>query len=73
MADSGNQLLLLLGGRASRRLTFGYGRRYILRCVSVYLCLGSLFALYEGYEAAMTRTVLRVAVGSSGGFDPALE
>ncbi|MGH3328435.1 MAG: cation diffusion facilitator family transporter [Streptomycetales bacterium] len=58
VADSGNQALLLLGGRRSRRQAsaehpFGYGRdRYFYAfVVSVVLfTLGGLFALYEGYE-----------------------
>ncbi len=56
VADSGNQLLLLFGGRGSRRAAsaqhqFGYGRaRYLSGfVVSVVLfVLGGLFALYEG-------------------------
>ncbi|MFG2548107.1 cation diffusion facilitator family transporter [Streptomyces sp. NPDC048594] len=58
LADSGNQGLLLLGGkRAQREATpqhpFGYGReRYIYAfLVSIVLfSLGGMFALYEGYE-----------------------
>lgn len=58
VADSGNQLLLLLGGRrASRSATpehpFGYGReRYLYGfLVAIVLFLvGGLFALYEGYR-----------------------
>ncbi|MGH3344714.1 MAG: cation diffusion facilitator family transporter [Carbonactinosporaceae bacterium] len=58
VADSGNQGLLLLGGRRARRSAtaehpFGYGRdRYFYAfVVSVVLfTLGGLFALYEGYE-----------------------
>jgi cation diffusion facilitator family transporter len=57
-ADSGNQILLLVGGRRSQRDAdaehpFGYGReRYIYGfLVSVVLfSLGGLFALYEGYH-----------------------
>jgi cation diffusion facilitator family transporter len=56
VADSGNQVLLLLGGkRAERRATpthpFGYGReRYLYAfVVSVVLfSVGGLFAVYEG-------------------------
>ena len=56
LADSGNQLLLLIGGKRSRREAtarhpFGYGReRYIYAfIVSVVLfSVGGLFALYEG-------------------------
>lgn len=58
VADTGNQVLLLVGGRqAKRRATpehpFGYGRdRYIYAfIVSVVLfTVGGLFALYEGYH-----------------------
>jgi cation diffusion facilitator family transporter len=58
VADSGNQALLLLGGkRAQREATpqhpFGYGReRYIYAfIVSIVLfSVGGLFALYEGYH-----------------------
>ncbi|MEU6111088.1 cation diffusion facilitator family transporter [Streptomyces albidoflavus] len=58
LADSGNQGLLLLGGkRAKRQATpehpFGYGReRYIYAfLVSIVLfSVGGMFAIYEGYE-----------------------
>jgi cation diffusion facilitator family transporter len=58
VADSGNQALLLVGGRrAQRRATpqhpFGYGReRYIYAfIVSIVLfSVGGLFALYEAYH-----------------------
>jgi cation diffusion facilitator family transporter len=58
VADSGNQGLLLLGGRRSRREAteehpFGYGReRYIYSfIVSIVLfSVGGLFALYEAYH-----------------------
>lgn len=58
VADSGNQGLLLVGGkRAARRATpehpFGFGReRYIYAfIVSIVLfSVGGLFALYEGYH-----------------------
>ncbi len=58
VADSGNQLLLLLGGRRARRAAdeshpFGYGReRYIYAfIVSIVLfTLGGLFALYEAWH-----------------------
>ncbi|MFL6076801.1 MAG: cation diffusion facilitator family transporter [Mycobacteriales bacterium] len=58
VADSGNQGLLLLGGkRAGRRRTaehpFGYGREryfYAFVVAMVLFSLGSLFALYEGYH-----------------------
>jgi cation diffusion facilitator family transporter len=58
VADSGNQALLLLGGRRARRRAtaehpFGFGReRYIYAfIVSIVLfSLGGLFALYEAYH-----------------------
>jgi cation diffusion facilitator family transporter len=58
LADSGNQLLLLLGGRRSRREAdkahpFGYGReRYIYAFIVavVLFSVGGLFALYEGFH-----------------------
>jgi cation diffusion facilitator family transporter len=58
VADSGNQVLLLIGGRKARRAAdeshpFGYGReRYVYGfLVSVVLfTIGGVFALYEGYE-----------------------
>ncbi|MBA3523536.1 MAG: cation diffusion facilitator family transporter [Geodermatophilaceae bacterium] len=58
VADAGNQGLLLLGGKRSRREAtrehpFGYGReRYIYAfIVSIVLfSLGGLFALYEGFH-----------------------
>ncbi len=56
VADSGNQVLLLIGGKRSRRAAtarhpFGYGReRYIYAfIVSIVLfSVGGLFAVYEG-------------------------
>jgi cation diffusion facilitator family transporter len=58
VADSGNQALLLIGGRRARRRAtpehpFGYGReRYIYAfIVSIVLfSLGGLFALYEAWH-----------------------
>lgn len=58
LADSGNQALLLVGGRRARREAdakhpFGYGReRYVYAfIVSIVLfSLGGLFALYEAYH-----------------------
>jgi cation diffusion facilitator family transporter len=57
-ADSGNQVLLLVGGKraqrdADERHPFGYGRdRYFYAFVValVLFSLGSLFALYEGVQ-----------------------
>ncbi len=58
LADSGNQLLLLLGGRKARKRAdaehpFGYGReRYVYAfVVSIILfSVGGVFSLYEGVE-----------------------
>jgi len=58
VADSGNQVLLLLGGRQSRKRPtaehpFGYGReRYIYAFIVaiVLFSVGGLFALYEAYH-----------------------
>src|SRR3954447_16897277 len=58
LADSGNQALLLEGGkRADRKATaartFGYGRgRYVYAfIVSIVLfSLGGVFAIYEGFH-----------------------
>lgn len=58
LVDSGNQLLLLVGGRRARRAAdpshpFGYGReRYLYAfIVSIVLfSLGGLFALYEAWH-----------------------
>ncbi|WP_263119017.1 cation diffusion facilitator family transporter [Cellulomonas sp. RIT-PI-Y] len=58
VADSGNQLLLLIGGKRARRAAdeehpFGYGRaRYLYAFVVsiVLFSLGGLFALYEAWH-----------------------
>lgn len=58
VADSGNQVLLLFGGRRAKREAtsthqFGYGRvRYVYGFVVsiVLFTLGGLFALYEGWH-----------------------
>lgn len=58
LADTGNQLLLLLGGKRASRAAdtahpFGYGReRYFWAFVValVLFSMGGLFALYEGIE-----------------------
>ncbi|WP_327067196.1 cation diffusion facilitator family transporter [Kitasatospora sp. NBC_01250] len=58
VADSGNQVLLLIGGKRARREAdeehpFGYGReRYVygFLVAIVLFSLGGLFALYEGAE-----------------------
>lgn len=58
LADSGNQVLLLLGGKRARRAAdeehpFGYGRaRYLYAFVVsiVLFSLGGLFALYEAWH-----------------------
>ncbi|MGV1034283.1 MAG: cation diffusion facilitator family transporter [Microbacteriaceae bacterium] len=56
LADSGNQILLIIGGRTSRRSAteahpFGYGRdRYIYAFVVsiVLFAVGGVFSIYEG-------------------------
>src|SRR5471032_3103140 len=56
LADSGNQLLLLVGGRRAQREAdsehpFGYGRsRYVYAFVVsiVLFSIGGLYAVYEG-------------------------
>jgi cation diffusion facilitator family transporter len=58
LADAGNQVLLLVGGRRAKRAAdelhqFGFGReRYVYSfIVSIVLfSVGGLFALYEGYH-----------------------
>ncbi len=58
VADSGNQLLLLLGGRqakkkADREHPFGYGReRYVYAFVVaiILFSVGGLFSIYEGVD-----------------------
>ena len=58
VADSANQLLLLLGGRRSRREAdqehpFGYGReRYVYAFVVaiILFSVGGVFSIYEGIE-----------------------
>ncbi|NYH54881.1 MULTISPECIES: cation diffusion facilitator family transporter [Nocardiopsis] len=58
VADSGNQVLLLLGGRRARRTAtpehpFGYGREryvYAFLVAIVLFTLGGLFALYEAWH-----------------------
>ncbi len=66
VADSGNQVLLLVGGarsrrEATRRHPFGYGReRYIYAfIVSVVLfSVGGLFAIYEGVHKVTHREAI---------------
>jgi len=58
LADSGNQLLLMLGGRKSKRRAdrehpFGYGRERFVYAFVVSIILfsvGGLFAVYEGVQ-----------------------
>ena len=58
LADSGNQVLLLVGGKRSRRPAdldhpFGFGQQryvYSFLVAIVLFVLGGLFALYEAYE-----------------------
>jgi cation diffusion facilitator family transporter len=61
VADSGNQALLMLGGRQakkqqSRKHPFGYGREryfYAFVVAVVLFTIGAIFSLYEGYEKIM--------------------
>jgi len=75
VADSGNQVLLLIGGRRSRQAPsalhpFGYARaRYIYAFLVaiVLFTLGGLYALYEGYHKVidphpLTSPLVAVAV-----------
>jgi cation diffusion facilitator family transporter len=75
VADSGNQGLLLVGGRRARREAteehpFGYGRdRYFYAFVValVLFSLGSLFSLYEGWhkledDEPLTRPIVAVMI-----------
>ena len=58
LADSGNQLLLLIGGRQSKRSAdhahpFGYGReRYVYAFVVaiILFSIGGVFSIYEGVD-----------------------
>jgi cation diffusion facilitator family transporter len=58
VADSGNQLLLLVGGKRSKRAAdeehqFGYGRRryvYAFVVSIILFLLGGLFSVYEGWH-----------------------
>ncbi|MEU6366025.1 cation diffusion facilitator family transporter [Streptomyces sp. NPDC046931] len=58
LADSGNQFLLLIGGKRSQRAAtpqhpFGYGRErfiYAFLVSIVLFSIGGMFAIYEGYE-----------------------
>jgi cation diffusion facilitator family transporter len=63
VADSGNQGLLLLGGKRARRAAtpqhpFGYGRErylYAFLVAIVLFSIGGLFALYEGFHKVQER------------------
>ena len=74
VADSANQVLLLIGGRRSRRPAstlhqFGYAREryvYAFLVAIVLFTLGGLYALYEGYHKVIDPHPLEsplVAVG----------
>ncbi|MEO8907228.1 MAG: cation diffusion facilitator family transporter [Microbacteriaceae bacterium] len=68
LADSGNQLLLLLGGRKAKKVAdnehpFGYGReRYVYAfVVSIILfSVGGVFSLYEGVQKLINPHPLEV-------------
>jgi cation diffusion facilitator family transporter len=74
VADSGNQLLLLLGGRTARREPtpehpFGFGRdRYIygFLVAIVLFSLGGLFAIYEGVHKLLHPEPLESVVWALG-------
>ena len=63
LADTGNQALLLVGGRRAQRGAteehpFGYGRErylYAFLVAIVLFSVGGLFALYEGYHKMSER------------------
>ena len=69
VADSGNQALLLLGDRQSkkrenRKHPFGYGREryfYAFVVAVVLFTIGAVFSLYEGFEKIMHPRSCRVA------------
>ena len=76
LADSGNQLLLLLGGRRSRRQStathqFGFGRvRYVYGFIVaiVLFVVGGMYSMYEGFHKITHPEVMgwaeaRVALG----------
>ncbi len=72
VADSGNQLLLLVGGRRAQRSAdeahpFGYGRDrffYAFIVALVLFCVGGLFSLYEGqHKLAHPEAITSPAVG----------
>ena len=75
VADSGNQALLLVGGRRARREAtpehpFGFGReRYVYAFIVaiVLFSVGGLFALYEGYQKLSTRNRSTPGNGSDRG------
>jgi cation diffusion facilitator family transporter len=74
VADSGNQVLLLVGGRRAKRVAtpehpFGYGRdRYIYAfIVSIVLfSVGGLFAVYEGVHKLLHPEELESAAWAIG-------
>ena len=75
LADSGNQILLLIGGRRSKRAAtpdhpFGFGREryiYAFLVAIVLFAVGGLFSIYEGvhkfeHPEAIERAWLPIAV-----------
>src|SRR5262245_13610933 len=74
VADTGNQALLILGGRKSRRPAtkehpFGFGQeRYFwaFLVAVVLFTVGSLFALFEGYEKLLRPHELEAPVWAIG-------
>jgi cation diffusion facilitator family transporter len=74
VADSGNQVLLLIGGRSSRREAtprhpFGFGRdRYVFSFLVaiVLFSVGGLFAIYEGVHKLQHPEELESAIWAIG-------
>jgi len=74
LADTGNQVLLLFGGKRARmapdrRHQFGYGReRYFWSFVVsiVLFTLGAMFAMYEGIEKVLQPHALKSPIWAIG-------
>jgi cation diffusion facilitator family transporter len=72
VADSGNQVLLLIGGRRARQgpsalHQFGYAREryiYAFLVAIVLFVLGGLYALYEGYHKVVDPRPLTSPLGA---------
>ena len=74
VADSSNQILLLVGGKQSRRKPtsthpFGYGRAHFLYAFIVSIVLfsiGGVFAAYEGIEKIMHPKMIEAPIVAYG-------